>query len=110
MLSYNEKRVQGIEICRLTRTRQMPSINWWPCFTSAVTRAVDTSKEVIRENERLKRNKAKLRTACDTNIEAVSRYQTEFERQKADFEKQLGSQEAQNEAILKGKQAADEHF
>ncbi|KAI1018802.1 hypothetical protein LB503_005637 [Fusarium chuoi] len=96
--------------CRLTKTRQMPSINWWPCFTSTVPTAVDTLKGVIGENERLKRNKAKLRTACDTNIEALPRYQTEFKRQKADFKKQLRSQEAQNEAILKGKQAADENF
>ncbi|KAF4502728.1 hypothetical protein FAGAP_1031 [Fusarium agapanthi] len=68
----------------------------------------DTLKGVIGENERLKQDKVKLRTAYDTNIEALSRYQTEFERQKVDFEKQLSSQKTQNEAVLKAKQTADE--
>ncbi|KAF5665102.1 hypothetical protein FDENT_12665 [Fusarium denticulatum] len=83
MLSHHEKRVQRVE---------------------NLSSHQDTG---VGENEGLRRDKVKLRTAYDTNIEALSRHQTEFERQKVDFEKQLSTQRTQNEAILKAKQAAD---
>ncbi|EWG50635.1 hypothetical protein FVEG_09793 [Fusarium verticillioides 7600] len=99
MPPHNENRVQGVE-------------NLSP--------HQDTSDAIIlfrgqfrylkggHRGERKTQDKAKLRTAYDTNIEALSRHQTEFERQKVDFEEQLSTQRTQNESILKAKQAADE--
>ncbi|KAF4958053.1 hypothetical protein FGADI_2683 [Fusarium gaditjirri] len=109
MSSHNEKRVQEVK-------DQSPHHGTSDAINQLVTLlhqycsegGFDTLKGVVAENEELKRDKEKLLTAYDTNIEALSRHQAEFERQKADFEKQLGSQKAQNEVILKAKQAADE--
>lgn len=70
----------------------------------------DTLKGVVGENEELKRGIAKLQTAYDTNIQALSRHQAETKRQKDDFEKQLSSQKAQKEATLKAKQAAEDNI
>ncbi|RBR08882.1 uncharacterized protein FIESC28_10062 [Fusarium coffeatum] len=70
----------------------------------------DTLKGVVGENEELKRDTAKLQTAYDTNIQALSRHQAETKRQNDDFEKQLSSQRAQNEATLKAKQAAEDNI
>ncbi|KAG9506644.1 hypothetical protein J7337_000177 [Fusarium musae] len=109
MPSHNEKRVQGVENLSPHQDasdaiNQLVTLLHQYCSEGGF----DTLKGVIGENEGLRREKAKLRTAYDTNIEALSRHQTEFERQKVDFEKQLSSQRAQNEAILKEKQAVDE--
>ncbi|KAL5619642.1 hypothetical protein FOVSG1_001864 [Fusarium oxysporum f. sp. vasinfectum] len=109
MPSHNEKRVQGVKDLSPHQDtsdaiNQLVTLLHQYCSEGGF----DTLKGVVGENEELKRDKAKLQTAYDTNIEALSRHQTEFERQKVDFEKQLGSQKAQNEAILKAKQAADE--
>ncbi|KAF5533261.1 hypothetical protein FNAPI_12724 [Fusarium napiforme] len=109
MPSNNEKRVQGVENLSPHQDasdaiNQLVTLLHQYCSEGGF----DTLKGIIGENEGLKREKTKLRTAYDTNIEALSRHRTEFERQKVDFEKQLGSQKAQNEAILKAKQAADE--
>ncbi|CVK92443.1 uncharacterized protein FMAN_07339 [Fusarium mangiferae] len=68
----------------------------------------DTLEAVVGENENLKRDIAKLQTAYDTNIQALSRHQVETKRQKDDFEKQLSSQRAQDEATLKAKRAAED--
>jgi chromosome segregation ATPase len=70
----------------------------------------DTLKAVVGENEQLKRDTAKLQTAYDTNIQALSRHHAESKRQKDDFEKRLSSQRAQNEATLKGKQAVQDNI
>ncbi|KAH7213727.1 hypothetical protein BKA60DRAFT_95119 [Fusarium oxysporum] len=109
MPSHNEKRVQGVKDLSPHQgtsdaINQLVTLLHQYCSEGGF----DTLKGVVGENEELKRDKARLQTAYDTNIEALSRHQTEFERQKVDFEKQLGSQKAQNEAILKAKQAADE--
>ncbi|KAH7182017.1 hypothetical protein DER46DRAFT_70451 [Fusarium sp. MPI-SDFR-AT-0072] len=109
MPSHDEKRVQGVKDLSPHQDtsdaiNQLVSLLHQYCSEGGF----NTLKGVVGENEELKRDKAKLQTAYDTNIQALSRYQTEFERQKVDFEKQLGSQKAQNEAILKAKQAADE--
>ncbi|WKT38381.1 hypothetical protein QSH57_000199 [Fusarium oxysporum f. sp. vasinfectum] len=109
MPSHNEKRVQGVKNLSphqdtADAINQLVTLLHQYCSEGGF----DTLKGVVGENEELKRDKARLQTAYDTNIEALSRHQTEFERQKVDFEKQIGSQKAQNEAILKAKQAADE--
>ncbi|KAJ4141696.1 hypothetical protein NW768_000912 [Fusarium equiseti] len=70
----------------------------------------DALKGVVGENKELKRDTAKLQTAYDTNIQALSRHQVETKRQKDDFEKQLSSQRAQNEATLKANQAAEDNI
>lgn len=111
MPSHNEKRVQGVKDLSPHQDtsdaiNQLVTLLHQYCSEGGF----DTLKGVVGENEELKRDKARLQTAYDTNIEALSRHQTEFERQKVDFEKQLGSQKAQNEAILKAKQAADENI
>ncbi|KLP00974.1 uncharacterized protein Y057_14797 [Fusarium fujikuroi] len=109
MPSHNEERVQGVKDLSPRRDasdaiNQLVTLLHQYCSEGGF----DTLKQVVGENEELKQDKTKLQTAYDTNIEALSRHKTEFERQKVDFEKQLGSQRAQNEAILKAKQAADE--
>ncbi|EGU82142.1 hypothetical protein FOXB_07345 [Fusarium oxysporum f. sp. conglutinans Fo5176] len=109
MPSHNEKRVQEVKDLSPHQDtsdaiNQLVTLLHQYCSEGGF----DTLKGVVGENEELKRDKARLQTAYDTNIEALSRHKTEFERQKVDFEKQIGSQKAQNEAILKAKQAADE--
>jgi hypothetical protein len=42
--------------------------------------------EGVEENDELKRDNAKLRTAYDTNMQALSRHQAEFKGQKVSLE------------------------
>ncbi|KAM5345009.1 hypothetical protein ACJ41O_010871 [Fusarium nematophilum] len=68
----------------------------------------DTLKGIVGENEDLKRDMTELQIAYNTNIRALSQFQSDSKQQKEDFERRLNSQKAQNEATLKAKQAAEE--